>query len=124
MTLKNPLLIAAILVLASCATVEQAHLDAWQQVAVADLESHPLWGVPDQKIDLSTGDSAYVYYTAEPAIGHAITEDITVIRSPVCKFIFLISKGKVQSMTTRGQCWTSPEQMPRTLPLPAAPKAN
>jgi hypothetical protein len=96
----------------SCATIDQKHLDAWRQVPVAMLETHPLWGVPDQKIELSTGEIAYVYYASEAAITHAITDDMAVIRNPVCKYVFIISKNVVQSMTAKGQCYTSDEQMP------------
>jgi hypothetical protein len=101
----------------ACATVEQRHLDAWRQIPVAALETHPNWGVPDQKIELSTGEIAYVYYSSEAAITHAVTDDISVIRTPVCKYVFLIAKNIVQSMSAKGQCFTADDQMP----LPKAP---
>ena len=120
--------LAVAVVLAGCASVNQADLDAWKGVPITALDSHPYFArlriartfKPDgTEIRTLTDAFAYSqctgYGTATP-VGPTVVGTSTVrcnARSVSCDHVFFIRDDKIVEYNPVGSCHTDESMRPR-----------
>ncbi len=110
-------LLLILVVLAGCATLDLEALRAWEGRKLGELEQHPYWGVPDEKITLSDGSIAYIYIQQGSSYSHSSYSGFSVLQTYQCKQTFITDGKVIKSYRYKGRC-EAEESM-----LPASPQS-